>query len=331
MSKSVEASLPPIEREHALALLEGMLVIRRFEEKCAELYQAGKIRGFLHLYIGEEAVAVGTMQALTPADAVVSTYRDHGHALARNMPAEALMAELYGKATGCSRGRGGSMHFFDEKRRFYGGYAIVGGGLPIALGLALGDKMRGESRVTACFFGEGAVAEGEFHETLNLAVLWKLPVVFLCENNRYAMGTLLERSESETSIAAKAAAYHLSAVTVDGMDVLAVEAATRRAVEAVRSGEGPQFVEFQTYRFRGHSMADPELYRDKAEVEEWKHRDPIALFEARLRGLGMLSDADMAEVERSATACIDAAVAAAEAAPWEPVEDLLRFLTSDVP
>jgi pyruvate dehydrogenase E1 component alpha subunit len=329
MSKSVEASLPPIEREHALALLEGMLVIRRFEEKCAELYQAGKIRGFLHLYIGEEAVAVGTMQALTPADAVVSTYRDHGHALARNMPAEALMAELYGKATGCSRGRGGSMHFFDEKRRFYGGYAIVGGGLPIALGLALGDKMRDESRVTACFFGEGAVAEGEFHETLNLAVLWQLPVVFLCENNRYAMGTALERSESETSIAAKAAVYHLRADTVDGMDVVAVESATRRAVEAVRSGNGPQFVEFQTYRFRGHSMADPELYRDKAEVEEWKHRDPIALFEARLRGLGMLSDGDMAAIERAAIACVDGAVAAAEAAPWEPVEDLLTYVTSD--
>jgi pyruvate dehydrogenase E1 component alpha subunit len=306
-----------------------MLVIRRFEEKCAELYQAGKIRGFLHLYIGEEAVAVGAMHALTAEDAVVSTYRDHGHALARNMPAEALMAELYGKATGCSRGRGGSMHFFDEKRRFYGGYAIVGGGLPIALGLALGDKMRDESRVTACFFGEGAVAEGEFHETLNLAVLWQLPVVFLCENNRYAMGTALERSESETSIAAKAAVYHLRADTVDGMDVVAVESATRRAVEAVRSGNGPQFVEFQTYRFRGHSMADPELYRDKAEVEEWKHRDPIALFEARLRGLGMLSDGDMAAIERAAIACVDGAVAAAEAAPWEPVEDLLTYVTSD--
>jgi pyruvate dehydrogenase E1 component alpha subunit len=326
------AKLPAfLDREGALSRLREMTLIRRFEERSAEAYSAGKIRGFLHLYIGEEACSVGAMRALRPEDAVVSHYREHGHAISRGISPRAVMAEMFAKAQGCSRGRGGSMHFFDEKRRFYGGYAIVGGGLPIALGLALGDKMRGESRVTACFFGEGAVAEGEFHETLNLAVLWKLPVVFLCENNRYAMGTLLERSESETSIAAKAAAYHLSAVTVDGMDVLAVEAATRRAVEAVRSGEGPQFVEFQTYRFRGHSMADPELYRDKAEVEEWKHRDPIALFEARLRGLGMLSDADMAEVERSATACIDAAVAAAEAAPWEPVEDLLRFLTSDVP
>jgi len=321
----------PVERAHALALLEEMLRVRRFEEKCAELYQAGKIRGFLHLYIGEEAVATGAMQAFGPDDHVVSTYREHGHALARGMPAGRLMAELYGKATGCSRGRGGSMHFFDAERRFYGGYAIVGGGLPIALGLALADKLRGESRVTACFFGEGAAAEGEFHESLNLAVLWKLPVVFLCENNRYAMGTALERSESEPCIAEKAEAYNLPAETVDGMDVLAVEAATRRAVEAVRAGGGPSFVEFCTYRFRGHSMADPELYRQKAEVEEWKQRDPIALFEGRLRASGMLDDATREEVERSVASFVEDAVAEAEAGPWEPVEELLTFVTSEAP
>ena len=198
-------SVQPPERDHALLLLEEMLRIRRFEEKAAETYQAGKIRGFLHLYIGEEAVAVGAMQALTGDDAIVATYRDHGHALARGMPPGALMAEMYGKANGCSRGRGGSMHFFDASRRFYGGYAIVSGGLPIAVGLALADKMRGLNRVTACFFGEGAVAEGEFHESLNLAELWQLPVLFLCENNLYAMGTALERSESETRIAVKEA------------------------------------------------------------------------------------------------------------------------------
>ncbi len=323
--------VPPVDRVHALALLEGMLRIRRFEEKCAELYQAGKIRGFLHLYIGEEAVAVGATQALAPDDAVVSTYREHGHALARGLPAESLMAELYGKANGCSRGRGGSMHFFDASRRFFGGYAIVGGGLPIAIGLALADKMRGDPRVTACFFGEGAAAEGEFHEALNLAVLWKLPVVFLCENNRYAMGTAIERSESETSIAEKAEAYRLPAETVDGMDVLAVEAATRRAVESVRAGNGPYFLEFATYRFRGHSTADPELYRQKSEVEEWKHRDPIALFEARLRESSMIGDDDLARVEASVAQFVDAAVAAAEAGPWEPVEDLLTYLTSEQP
>ena len=223
------------------------------------------------------------------------------------------------------------MHFFDAERRFYGGYAIVGGGLPIALGLALADKMRGDRRITACFFGEGAAAEGEFHESMNLAALWQLPVVFLCENNRYAMGTAIERSESETSIAEKAASYRVPAETVDGMDVLAVEAATRRAVEAVRAGKGPRFVEFATYRFRAHSMADPELYRDKAEVEAWKRRDPITLFEARLRELAMLDDAERARIEAGVTGALDAAVAAAETAPWEPVEDLLRFVTSEAP
>jgi pyruvate dehydrogenase E1 component alpha subunit len=305
-----------------------MLLIRRFEEKAAEVYQVGKIRGFLHLYIGEEAVAVGAMQALTIDDAIVATYREHGHALARGLPASSLMAEMYGKANGCSRGRGGSMHFFDATRRFYGGYAIVGGGLPIGVGLALADKLQGRSRVTACFFGEGAVAEGEFHESMNLAALWKLPVLFLCENNLYAMGTALERSESETDITAKARAYRVPAEAVDGMDVLATEAATRRAAEAVRQGEGPQFVEFRTYRFRAHSMADPELYRSKEEVEHWKLRDPITNFQARLRDGGLLADADVAEVETSIQAEIAAAVAEAEAGPWEPIEELTKYVTS---
>ncbi len=331
MSARAAEPAPVVERGHALELLRQMLLIRRFEEKCAELYQAGKIRGFLHLYIGEEAVATGAMQAISADDAVVSTYREHGHALARGMPADCLMAELYGKATGCSRGRGGSMHFFDADRRFYGGYAIVGGGLPIALGLALADKMRGDKRLTACFFGEGAAAEGEFHESMNLAALWQLPVVFLCENNRYAMGTAIERSESETRIAEKAKSYRLPTETVDGMDVLAVEAATRRAADAVRAGNGPYFVEFATYRFRAHSMADPELYRDKAEVEEWKRRDPLALFEARLREMAVLDDAERARIETAVAETLDMAVAAAEAAPWEPVEDLLRFVTSESP
>jgi pyruvate dehydrogenase E1 component alpha subunit len=317
-----ECPLP--SREHAHALLREMLRIRRFEEKCAELYSLGKIRGFLHLYIGEEAVAVGAMQALTPEDAVVATYREHGQALARGVPAGPLMAEMYGKASGVSRGRGGSMHVFDVSRRFYGGYAIVAGGLPIAVGLALADALLGRPRVTACFFGDGAVAEGEFHESLNLAALWRLPVLFLCENNLYAMGTALVRHQAETDLCRKAAAYGMPAEAVDGMDVLAVEAATRRAVDLVRAGQGPRFLEARTYRFRAHSMADPELYRSKSEVDEWRVRDPLATFEARLRAGGLLADPDLAALEAAVATEIEAAVATAEVGPWEPVEDLLR-------
>jgi pyruvate dehydrogenase E1 component alpha subunit len=312
-----------LDRAHTLALLREMLLIRRFEEKCAELYSLGKIRGFLHLYIGEEAIAVGAMQALTPADAVVATYRDHGHALARGVPAGSVMAEMYGKANGCSRGHGGSMHLFDAKRGFYGGYAIVGGGLPIALGLALADKMQARSNITACFFGEGAVAEGEFHESMNLAELWRLPVLFVCENNRYAMGTALERSESETDIHLKVQSYRTPAEVVDGMDVLAVESATLRGAQFVRGGGGPYFLEMQTYRFRAHSMADPELYRSKEEVERWKRRCPIKLFEEKLRAAGLLSGEERNRLEGDVTSGIDAAIAFAEGGQWEPIERLV--------
>jgi pyruvate dehydrogenase E1 component alpha subunit len=312
------------QREHAFALLRQMLLIRRFEEKCAEQYSAGKIRGFLHLYIGEEAVAVGAMQALTADDAVVATYRDHGHALARGIPAGNLMAEMYGKANGSSRGRGGSMHVFDAARRFYGGYAIVAGGLPIAVGLALADKMLNRARVTACFFGEGAVAEGAFHESLNLAALWKLPLLFLCENNLYAMGTALDRSESEIDIHRKAEAYRIGAEVVDGMDVVAVENATRSAVEQIRNGSGPRFLELRTYRFRAHSMSDPDLYRSKQEIELWKQRCPIKLFEARLLENAWLSAEQLAAMEKSVAAEVAGAVEFAEAGTWEPVADLLK-------
>jgi pyruvate dehydrogenase E1 component alpha subunit len=301
-----------------------MLRIRRFEEKAAELYSLGKIRGFLHLYIGEEAVAVGAMPALGPEDAIVSTYREHGHALARGIPAGVLMAELYGKATGCSRGHGGSMHFFDASRRFYGGWAIVAGGLPIATGLALAEKMQGRAGIVACFFGDGAVDEGEFSESLNLAALWRLPVLFVCENNLYAMGTALARHQAQTDIRLKAETHGMAAEAVDGMDVLAVEAAMRRAVDAVRRDGGPRFLEARTYRFRAHSMADPELYRSKDEVERWKQRDPIATFAARLREQALLSEADLAAMAAAVEGEVAAAVAFAEAAPWEPVEDLTK-------
>jgi pyruvate dehydrogenase E1 component alpha subunit len=301
-----------------------MILIRRFEEKCAELYSVGKIRGFLHLYIGEEASAAGVMQALTPDDAIVATYRDHGHALARGLPATAVMAEMYGKASGLSRGRGGSMHLFDAKGRFYGGNAIVCGGLPVAVGLGLADKMLGRDRVTCCIFGEGAAAEGEFHESLNLASLWKLPVLFVCENNRYAMGTAIERSESVVDICAHARSYGIPAESVDGMDVVAVEAAARRMAEEVRAGKGPQFLENKTYRFRAHSMFDPELYRSKDEVEKWKKHGPVLLFTRWAQGAGLLHEADVETIEKNVEQVIEEAVAFAEAAPWEPVEDLLR-------
>lgn len=318
------------DHEHSLDLLRQMLRIRRFEERCAQLYQQEKIRGFLHLYVGEEAIATGVMSVLDLDDAVVATYREHGHALARGMDAGKVMAEMYGKVEGCSRGRGGSMHLFDAGTRFYGGNAIVGGGLPLATGLALSEKLRGRSAITAVFFGEGAVAEGEFHESMNLAAMWDLPVLFCCENNLYAMGTALERSESQTQLTLKAASYQVPAWQVDGMDVHAVEDAARKAVESVRAGGGPHFLELRTYRFRAHSMFDPELYRSKDEVEEWKERDPIELLKASLEGEGALTPDVWETMEREVAEEVEAAVAFAEAGTWEPVEELTRFVYSEV-
>jgi len=311
-----------LDRDAAVAVLRQMIRIRRFEEKCVELYSAGKIRGFLHLYIGEEAIAAGVMPALGPEDAVVSTYREHGHALARGMTAESIMAEMFGKREGCCKGRGGSMHLFDARLRFYGGNAIVGGGLPLAVGMGLADKLCKRNRVTACFFGEGAVAEGEFHESMNLAELWKLPVLFLCENNLYAMGTALWRSESDTDLVTKAASYNMAAVQVDGMDVEAVLEATREAVKTIRGKSIPFFLELQTYRFRPHSMFDPELYRSRAEVEKWRQHCPIEGLSRSMKQAGMLSDRDLAGIEADVAQEIARSVAFAEAGTWEPVEDL---------
>ena len=314
---------------HDEALLEMMIRIRRFEETCARLYSETKIRGFVHLYIGEEAIAAGVMSVLRPEDAVVSTYREHGHALARGLPLDAVMAEMYGRVTGSSRGRGGSMHIFDTSRRFYGGNAIVAGGLPVAVGLALADKMRGHGSVTACFFGDGAAAEGEFHECMNLASLWRLPVVFLCENNRYAMGTAVERALSVPDVALRAAGYGMPAWQVDGMDVHEVERMTRRAVDLTRAGAGPTLLELQTYRFRAHSMYDPDRYRSKAEIEQWRRRDPIDLLTAVMRESDPNIDERRAALEKRVSEEIAAAVEAAEAAPLEAVEDLERFVYSE--
>jgi pyruvate dehydrogenase E1 component alpha subunit len=330
MNNPVESQpMTRVDRRHEIECLKQMLRIRRLEERCAELYTATKIRGFLHLYNGEEAVAVGVVQALGPEDAIVATYREHGQALARGISARAIMAELYGKQEGCSRGRGGSMHLFDAKTRFYGGNAIVGGGLPIAVGLALADKMLGRSRISSCFFGDGAVAEGEFHECLNLAALWRLPVLFVCENNLYAMGTRLDLAQSTTDVAKKAAGYGMPVELVDGMDVLAVEAAARRAVAAIRAGAAPFFLECRTYRFRAHSMYDPELYRSKAEVEEWKKRDPISNLATLLKQQGAMADTDLEHIERDVAKELDDAVAYAEAGTWEPLADLEKFVYSE--
>jgi pyruvate dehydrogenase E1 component alpha subunit len=306
-----------------------MLRIRRYEAKCVELYQAQKIRGFLHLYDGEEAVAAGVMCALEPRDAVVATYREHGHALARGLSMAAITAEMLGKLEGCSRGRGGSMHLFDRDHRFYGGNAIVGGGLPLAAGIAMADQRLRPGAVTACFFGEGAVGEGVFHETLNLAELWKLPVLFVCENNLYAMGVPLEDSEVETDIWRKAKAYRMAAEQVDGMDPVKVESAARRAVEHIRSGQGPYFLEVRTYRFRAHSMFDTQAYRTRDEIEGWKHLDPIERLRTWMVANHELTDAEAAAIDAGVAAEIDAAVAFAEAGTLEPLSELERFVLMD--
>ncbi len=318
-----------LTRERGLHLLQAMLRIRQFEDRCAERYGAGFIRGFLHLYDGEEAVAVGAMEALAPSDAIVSTYREHGHAIARGVALGPLMAELYGKRTGCSGGRGGSMHIFDRATHFYGGNAIVGGGLPLAVGLALAAKMQQRPDVAACFFGEGAAAEGEFHESMNLAALWALPVLFVCENNLYAMGTALARSEAQTDIQAKAAAYGMRSVAVDGMDVFAVESAVSEAAAHARSGRGPSLLEMRTYRFRAHSMFDAQLYRDKAEVEEWRGRGPLITLTTRLKAAGLMTEEDFQRLLQGADAEVQAAVEFAERSDWEPVEDLARHVYAE--
>lgn len=311
-------------------LLRRMLLIRRFEERCLELYSQAAIRGFLHVYIGEEAVAVGVLDVLEPDDAVVSTYRKYGHALARGLDPHRVMAEMFARTEGYSRGRGGSMHLFDTAARFFGGNAIAGGGLLPALGLALADAIRGGAgRVTACFFGEGAVAENEFHETANLAALWRLPLLFCCENNLYATGAASPRPQAQADLALKAAAHEIPSWSVDGMDVLAVRAAASRAVDAVRSGGGPHFLELRTYRLRTHSMCDPRQCQGRDEVRQWQRHDPIPALAGQLRESGTLGNNDLADLDRTVAADVDAAVAFAEASSLEPVQELTRFVYAD--
>jgi pyruvate dehydrogenase E1 component alpha subunit len=329
MKQSTTNAVPKDTKKELLFLYQ-MLLIRRFEEKAAEQYTKAKIRGFLHLYIGEEAVAVGIIQALNEEDAILSTYREHGHALARGIDADFIMAEMYGKQEGCSRGRGGSMHLFDVSKKFYGGNAIVGSHLPMAVGMALAFKKMKTNSICCCFFGEGAAAEGEFHEAMNLAALWKVPVLFVCENNLYAMGTAIRYSHSVQELEKKGAAYGIEAIAVDGMDLLAVEKAGNRAVQKVRSTGKPYLLICNTYRFRAHSMFDAELYRDKKEVNDWKKHDPIPQYQKFLLDQKWISETEIAEMETKIQNKIHNAVAFAETGTLESKEHLTKFVYSEI-
>src|SRR5918999_5736185 len=303
-------------------LYRQMILIRRFEEKAAEVYVAGKIGGFCHLYIGQEAVAVGAISAVRKDDYVLGSYREHGQALAKGMSARGIMAELYGKVTGCSKGKGGSMHMFDKELNFLGGHAIVGGQIPLATGLAFASKYQGKDQVTLCFFGEAAVNQGAFHESLNMAQLWKLPCIYICENNQYGMGTSLARAMSLQDIAQKACAYEIASDFVDGMDVLAVREATARAVERARKDYLPTLLEVRTYRFMGHSMSDPGSYRTRAEIEKHQERDPVKLFSSTLKEKGIIDDAALAEMEKSIGEEVEHALRFAEESPQPAPEEL---------
>ncbi len=323
--KHAAAAVPTVEADLARRLLYDMMLIRRFEEKAAECYALGKIGGFLHLSIGEEAVAAGVTSVLRPDDYAISTYREHGHCLAKGSDPRRVMAELFGRRDGLSKGKGGSMHLFDKSRNFLGGHAIVGAHLPLATGVGFAIKYQGGDQVVVCYFGDGAVPEGEFHESMNLAALWKLPVIFVCENNRYAMGTSLERALAETEIWKFGRAYNMPCEAVDGMDVLAIRETVGRAVDRARADKSPALIEVRTYRFRGHSMRDPAgaIDRTKEEVEREKLRDPIVLFRDRAQRDGLVTEADVRTVEKDVNDLVDEAVAFADASPEPPVEWLL--------
>jgi pyruvate dehydrogenase E1 component alpha subunit len=314
--------LQGLDRETLKALYYQMLLIRRFEEKSAESYSKGKIGGFCHLYIGQEAVAVGTISAIRPDDYVLASYREHAHAIVKGISPEAVMAELYGKAGGCSRGKGGSMHMFDKDVNFLGGHAIVAGQIPLATGVAFASKYKGTDQVTLCFFGEAAVNQGAFHESLNMAQLWKLPCIYICENNQYGMGTSLERAMSFQDIAEKARAYEIIAEQVDGMDVLAVRAATQRAVERARKQSLPTLLEVRTYRFMGHSMSDPGKYRTRAEIEKHQERDPLRLFSDTLKENGIVNENQLAEMEKKVEDEVERAARFADESPEPAAEEL---------
>jgi pyruvate dehydrogenase E1 component alpha subunit len=325
MAQAKAVLVPKVDVELARQLYSQMFLIRRFEERAAESYALGKIGGFLHLYIGQEAVAVGATSTLRPDDYAISAYREHGHCLAKGTDPRRAMAELFGRRDGLSKGKGGSMHLFDREHNFLGGHAIVGAHLPLATGAAFAIKYQGGDQVVLCYFGDGAVPQGEFHESMNLAALWKLPVIYICENNRYAMGTAIHRALAQTEIWRFAESYGTSGEAVDGMDVVAVREVVGRAVERARRAKTPSLIEARTYRFRGHSMRDPSaaIYRTKEEVEKEKQRDPIALFRAYCLKEGLLTDGEIKAIEEDVNKQVDEAVAFAEASPEPPTEWLL--------
>lgn len=318
-----------IEKDNAKKLLSLMALVREFELACAEQYSLEFIRGFLHLYIGQEAVCVGVIDSLLERDSLFTTYREHGHAIARGISPNKIMAELFGKVEGVSRGRGGSMHIFDREKRFFGGNAIVGAAIPASVGMGLAHKLACDDGICVCFFGEGAVAEGEFHESMNLASLWKLPVLFVCENNLYAMGTALSRSEAQKDLVFKAKSYGINADTIDGMDVLEVKEASESIIDLVRSKCEPFFIECRTYRYRAHSMYDPELYRTRDEVEKWKARDPIVNFKSYLEKNRILDEKVFLDIERESQKIVEDSVEFAKKSAFEDLFDLHTHIYSE--
>lgn len=324
-----KARVAATDRDTLLKLLYQMILIRRFEEKCAESYSLGKIGGFCHLYIGQEAVAVGSISSLRPDDYVLTSYRDHGHAILKGISPDAVMAELYGKAGGCSSGKGGSMHMFDKNVNFLGGHAIVGGQIPLATGVAFASKYKGTDQVTLCFFGEAAVNQGAFHESLNMAQLWKLPCIYICENNQYGMGTSLQRAMSLQDVSQKALAYELESEFVDGMDVLAVREAVLRGIERARRDYLPTLLEVRTYRFMGHSMSDPGNYRTRAEIERYQLRDPIKLFTASLTESGVLDTDALAAIEQRVREEVAQSARFADESPFPDPKELFTNIYAE--
>ncbi len=313
-----------MDKSEHLNLYREMVVIRRLEERAAELYQQGKIGGFLHLYIGQEAVSTGLIAARQPQDRVITAYRDHGVAINCGISADQVMAELLGKSTGVSKGKGGSMHLADVGKNFFGGHAIVGSHLPLAAGLALGDKYQGNAAVTICMFGDGATNIGFFHEALNLSKVWQLPVLWVVENNQYGMGTTVERASAVIEMTQKAEGYGMLNARVDGMDLLAVREKAKEMIEAIRAGSGPQFLEIMTYRFRGHSMGDPERYRKPEEVHKWQENDPIGIYRRKLQEMGVASEEELNNLDSEGEQIVEEAVQFAESSPEPELEDLYK-------
>lgn len=305
---------------------EQMLLIRRFEEKCAQLYGQQKIKGFCHLYIGQEAVVAGMMTAITKEDKIITAYRDHGHALAAGISANEVMAELFGKVTGCSKGNGGSMHLFSKEHNFYGGHGIVGGQIPLGAGIAFAEQYNGTKNLCVCFMGDGAVRQGALNETFNMAMLWKLPVIFICENNGYAMGTSVERTTNVQDIYKLGLAYDMPSKAVDGMRCETVHEALEEAAERARNGEGPSFLEIRTYRYRGHSMSDPAKYRTKDEVEEYKNQDPIERVKATILANNWMSEADFEKMEENIAEIVSESVNFSEQSPYPEADDLYKYV-----